>query len=154
MTILFVAEDAELRQTASNVLSERGLDVAGATSITDAKNYLDEEHPAFVVIDEHVSGGSAFDLFNYILEYHPSVPAIIFADTMRADEMDRRPENVMPYQPDKLELALDTLADTIETAVQFQTKTLYPEPEDEDERVQNWTPSTSTRLKTQSFMMS
>jgi CheY-like chemotaxis protein len=136
MNVLFITDDDQLQTTAHDTLTDHGMDVQHENSITDAKELLDDEHPDFVVIDEHVKGGSAFDLFNYLLEHHPSVPAVIFADSMDDEEIERRPEKVLPYQSDKLELALDTLADTIEATLQFQTRTLYPEPEDEEERLQ------------------
>lgn len=135
MKVLFVTTDDDVGEAAQTVLGEAGLKVELVDSTGAAEDVLSRGHPDFAVIHEAVEGGSPFDLFNYVLEYHPSVPAVIFASDLDEDEMERRPETVVPYQSDKLELALETLADTIEATETFQQKTLYPEPEDEEERV-------------------
>lgn len=136
MKVLFISEEAGLKQAAGDVLGERGMELVPEENIAVAKEVLESEHPDFVVIGERVEGGSPFDFFNYVLEYHPDIPAVIFADTMSEDEIERRPEKVMMYEEDHIEIALETLADTIETAVKFQVETLYPEPEDEEERLE------------------
>lgn len=135
MNVLFITTNEALWSTASEILGGHGMDVVKEESIAEAKTVLEEEHPDFVVIDEHVDGGTAFDFFNYVLEYHPDTPAVIFATSMTREEMQRRPEKVISYEPENLELALDDLADLIETAVQFKLETLYPEPEDEADRL-------------------
>lgn len=135
MDVLFVGKDEELRQAAEDVLQEDGAHLITAETVADARDMLAEQGGIrFAVLTEHLDG-SPFDLYNYILEYHPDTPAVIFAASLPEDEMERRPEKVVTYSEEKIDIALDHLADLIESAVQFQADTLYPEPEDEAERL-------------------
>lgn len=135
MDVLFVGQDQELQERAADALEDRGMRIVTVDTVSDAQTLLSERTGLrFVAITDNVDG-SPFDLYNYLLEYYPDVPAVIFASSLSKDEIARRPEKVVEYSDDRLDIALENLGDLIETAVEFQTETLYPVPEDEKDRL-------------------
>lgn len=135
MEVLFVGQDTALQEQVEAVLEDRGMSVSAVETVDEAQTRLDERTGLrFAIITEEIDG-SPFDLYNYLLEYYPDIPAVILADSLSEAAVARRPEQVIEYEEDTRETALEHLGELIETAVEFQAETLYPVPEDEEDRL-------------------
>jgi DNA-binding NtrC family response regulator len=72
-TVLYVDDDPVVRMLVRRNLEESGLEVFTAEGVQEAKVTIDRLPPDGVFIDIWLGDGTAFDLFAWMQEHHPTL---------------------------------------------------------------------------------
>ena len=83
--VLFVDDEAPMRELLSLFFRERGLEVAPATTAADAMELADREDFSLAIVDLSLAGENGLELLSFLKTNHPKLPVIIFTG-MNFDE--------------------------------------------------------------------
>ena len=91
--VLFVDDDATIRETAGYTLGAEGFSVATASSGDEAKSLIQKKMPSLLVTDVRMPGMSGIELLDWVHKENPSLPVVLitaFADVQLAVEAMKR----------------------------------------------------------------
>ncbi len=74
---LIVEDDERFRMRLARALHERGLEVAEAGSVADARALVERDPPARILLDLRLGDGWSLDFIDWLHAEHPDVPVIV-----------------------------------------------------------------------------
>ena len=83
--VLFVDDEAPMRELLSLFFRERVLEVSPATTAADAMELADREDFSLAIVDLNLAGENGLELLSFLKTNHPKLPVIIFTG-MNFDE--------------------------------------------------------------------
>lgn len=98
--VLFVDDEAPIRELLSIFFEQRGLTVITATNSSDAMELANREQFSLAIVDLNLAGENGLELLGFLKTNHPKLPVIIFTgmnfDQRLMDEaLNRGAEGVM-----------------------------------------------------------
>jgi len=87
--ILFVDDEAPIRELLSVYFRKRGLEVTTAMNSKEAREASDKAQFNLVILDLGLAGENGLELLKYFKEKWPNVPVIIFTGMPRQDWLDQ-----------------------------------------------------------------
>ncbi|MGB9963647.1 GAF domain-containing protein [Halobacterium sp. CBA1126] len=133
--ILCVDPAASARERTTDALAAAGFDVAGAGSLSAARDALDE-HAVECVVTEHDFGdGTGLELAATVRDRHPDAACVLFTETPLDDVDTDAFGSVVAEYVRKEDGDRGELVDVVEHALAFRSQTAYPLPDDEAARV-------------------
>lgn len=76
--ILFVDDEAPIREMLSLVFMQRGMEVATASTAGDAIEMADRGDFSLAIVDLNLAGENGLELLGFLKTNHPKLPVIIF----------------------------------------------------------------------------
>src|SRR5437588_4857856 len=88
--ILFVDDEAPIRELLSLFFRKKGFEVATANDTREGRRLLDEKSFDLAILDVNLAGENGLELLGLIKQKHPKVPVIIFSGMLDDDDLIQR----------------------------------------------------------------
>ncbi len=111
--ILIVEDEGELGLTLDLILSERDFQVNYAGTLLAADEYLQQQKPAVIILDNKLPDGYGVDFISYVRKKYPSIHIIMISgfDSARDVALNNGADIFLekPFSLQKMNEAIDTV---------------------------------------------
>lgn len=76
--VLFVDDEAPMRELLSLFFQERGMEITTASKASEAMELADREGFSLAIVDLNLAGENGLELLGFLKANHPKLPVIIF----------------------------------------------------------------------------